>query len=68
MEGFRAFLFDGNKATDKAFDELEDYLAAYDWIDDAAVISQSTDGAIRVHSPPSSGRPRGIAREPIRRL
>jgi len=50
MYGFKAYVFDGKKTAGKAFDTLEDYLPAYYWIDDAAVISRSKNGAIRVHS------------------
>lgn len=50
MYGFKAFLFDGKRTAGKAFDTLEDYAPAYGWIDDAAVVSRSKFGHIRVHS------------------
>ena len=50
MYGFKAFIFDGKKTAGKALDTLEDYTPAYAWIDDAAVVSKSKHGSIRVHS------------------
>jgi len=51
MYGFKkAFVFDGNRTAKKAFQTLEDYTPAYVWIDDAAVVSRSKHGSIRVHS------------------
>ena len=50
MYGFKAFVFDGKRTAGKAFDTLEDYTPAYEWIDDAAVISRSKHGSTRVHS------------------
>ncbi len=50
MVGFKAFVFDGNRTAKKAFQTLEDYTPAYVWIDDAAVVSRSKHGSIRVHS------------------
>jgi uncharacterized membrane protein len=50
MYGFKAFIFDGKKTAQKAFDTLEDYTPAYIWIDDVAVVSRSKYGSIHVHS------------------
>jgi uncharacterized membrane protein len=50
MYGFKAFLFNGKKTAQKAFDTLEDYTPAYVWFDDIAVVSRSKNGIIRVHS------------------
>ena len=50
MYGFKAFVFDGKKTAGKAFDTLEDYTPAYEWIDDVAIVSRSKHGSIRVHS------------------
>ena len=50
MNGFRAFVFDGKKTARKAFDTLEDYTPAYEWIDDVAIVTKSKHGSIRVHS------------------
>ena len=50
MYGFKAYVFDGKRTAGKAFDTLEDYTPTYGWIDDAAVISKSKHGSIRVHS------------------
>ena len=50
MYGFKAFVFDGKKTAGKAFDTLEDYAPAYEWIDDVAIVSRSKHGSIRVHS------------------
>ena len=50
MYGFKAFVFDGKKTAGKAFDTLEDYTPAYEWIDDVAIVTKSKHGSIRVHS------------------
>ena len=50
MYGFKAFVFKGKKTAAKAFETLEDRTPAYAWIDDAAVVSRSKLGIIRIHS------------------
>jgi len=50
MYGFKAFVFKGKKTAGKAFDTLEDHMPVYPWIDDAAVVSRSKLGIIRIHS------------------
>ena len=50
MYGFKAFVFNGKKTAGKAFDTLEDHMPAYTWIEDAAVVSRSKLGIIRIHS------------------
>jgi uncharacterized membrane protein len=50
MYGFKAFVFNGKKTAGKAFDTLEDHMPVYPWIDDAAVVSRSKLGVIRIHS------------------
>jgi uncharacterized membrane protein len=50
MYGFKAFVFKGKKTAGKAFDTLEDHVPVYPWIDDAAVVSRSKLGTIRIHS------------------
>jgi uncharacterized membrane protein len=50
MYGFKAFVFNGRKTAGKAFDTLEDHMPVYPWIDDAAVVSRSRLGIIRIHS------------------
>lgn len=50
MYGFKAFIFDGKRTAQKAFDTLEDYTPAYEWVDDVAELSKSKHGGIRVHS------------------
>jgi len=50
MYGFKAFVFKGKRTAGKAFDTLEDHTPVYPWIDDAAVISRSKLGIIRIHS------------------
>jgi uncharacterized membrane protein len=50
MYGFKAFVFNGKKTAGKAFDTLEDHMPVYAWIDDAAVVSRSKLGVIRIHS------------------
>jgi uncharacterized membrane protein len=50
MYGFKAFVFKGKKTAGKAFDTLEDHTPVYPWIDDAAVVSRSKLGIIRIHS------------------
>ena len=51
MYGFKVFVFDGKKTAGKAFDTLEDYTPAYEWIDDAAVISRSKHGSTACTAP-----------------
>ena len=50
MVGFKAFVFNGKKTAGKALDTLEDHTPVYPWIDDAAVVSRSSWGIIRIHS------------------
>jgi uncharacterized membrane protein len=50
MYGFKAFVFNGKKTAGKAFDTLEDHMPVYPWIDDAAVVSRSKLGIVRIHS------------------
>ena len=50
MYGFKAFVFNGRKTAGKAFETLEDHTPVYPWIDDAAVVSRSKLGIIRIHS------------------
>jgi uncharacterized membrane protein len=50
MYGFKAFVFDGKRTAGKAFATLEDHTPIYPWIDDAAVVSRSKLGTIRIHS------------------
>ncbi len=50
MYGFEAFIFDGKRTAEKAFETLEDYTPARVWVDDVAVVSRSKHGAIRIHS------------------
>jgi uncharacterized membrane protein len=50
MYGFKAFVFKGKKTAVKALDTLEDHMPAYTWIDDAAVVSRSKLGIVRIHS------------------
>jgi uncharacterized membrane protein len=50
MYGFKAFVFNGKKTAGKAFDTLEDHAPVYPWIDDAAVVSRSKLGIVRIHS------------------
>jgi uncharacterized membrane protein len=50
MYGFKAFVFNGKKTAAKAFDTLEDHMPVYPWIEDAAVVSRSKLGIIRIHS------------------
>ena len=50
MYGFKAFVFNGKKTAGKALETLEDHLPVYPWIDDAAVVSRSKLGIIRIHS------------------
>ena len=50
MYGFKAFIFDGKRTAQKAFDTLEDYSPAYTWIEDVAELSKSKHGGLRVHS------------------
>jgi uncharacterized membrane protein len=50
MYGFKAFVFNGKKTAGKAANALEDHTPIYPWIDDAAVVSRSKLGTIRIHS------------------
>ena len=50
MYGFKAFVFQGKNTAGKAFETLEDHTPVYPWIDDAAVVSRSKLGFIRIHS------------------
>jgi len=50
MYGFKAYLFKGKKTAGKAFSTLEDHVPNYPWIDDAAVVSRSKLGILRIHS------------------
>jgi uncharacterized membrane protein len=50
MYGFIAFVFNGKKTAGKALETLEDRIPVYPWIDDAAVVSRSKLGIIRIHS------------------
>jgi len=50
MYGFKAFVFNGKKTAGKALETLEDHAPVYPWIDDAAVVSRSKLGFIRIHS------------------
>ena len=50
MYGFKAFVFDGKRTAGKALEALEDHMPVYPWIDDAAVVSRSKLGIIRIHS------------------
>jgi uncharacterized membrane protein len=50
MYGFKAFVFNGRRTAGKAFDTLEDHMPVYPWIDDAAVVSRSKLGIVRIHS------------------
>jgi uncharacterized membrane protein len=50
MYGFKAFVFNGKKTAGKALSTLEDHMPVYPWIDDAAVVSRSKLGIIRIHS------------------
>ena len=50
MYGFKAFVFKGKRTAGKAASTLEDHTPIYPWIDDAAVVSRSKLGTIRIHS------------------
>jgi uncharacterized membrane protein len=50
MYGFKAFVFNGKKTASKALATLEDHTPVYPWIDDAALVSRSKLGTIRIHS------------------
>ena len=50
MYGFKAFVFNGKRTAGKAFETLEDHSPVYPWIDDAAVVSRSKLGFVRIHS------------------
>jgi len=43
-------VFNGKKTAYKALDTLEDHTPVYPWIDDAAVVSRSKLGIVRIHS------------------
>jgi len=47
---FKAFVFNGKKTAGKALNTLEDRVPVYPWIEDAAVVSKSKLGVIRIHS------------------
>jgi uncharacterized membrane protein len=47
---FKAFIFNGKRTAGKALDTLEDHMPVYPWIEDAAVVSRSKLGFIRIHS------------------
>ena len=50
MYRFNAYVFDGKRTANKAFNTLEDYAPVYEWIDDVAEVSRNKHGSIRVHS------------------
>jgi uncharacterized membrane protein len=50
MYVFKAFVFNGKRTAGKALDTLEDRVPVYPWIEDAAVVSRSRLGVIRIHS------------------
>jgi len=50
MYGFKAFVFNGKKTAGKALDTVEDHMPTYTWIEDAAVVSRSKLGIVRIHS------------------
>jgi uncharacterized membrane protein len=50
MYVFKAFVFKGKRTAGKALDTLEDHMPVYPWIEDAAVVSCSKLGIIRIHS------------------
>jgi len=50
MVVFTAFVFKGKKTAGKALDTIEDRAPTCPWIDDAAVVSRSKLGFIRIHS------------------
>ncbi len=50
MYGFKAFVFNGKNTAGKAFDTLDEHTPVYPWINDAAVVSRSKLGFIRIHS------------------
>ena len=50
MYGFKAFVFKGKNTAGKAFDTLDEHTPVYPWINDAAVVSRSKLGFIRIHS------------------
>ncbi|HUL73589.1 MAG TPA: DUF1269 domain-containing protein [Vicinamibacterales bacterium] len=43
-------MFKGKRTAGKAFETLEDHMPVYPWIDDAAVVSRSKLGTVRIHS------------------
>ena len=50
MVVFKAFVFNGKRTAGKALATLEDHTPVYPWVDDAAVVSRSKLGIIRIHS------------------
>jgi len=50
MYVFKAFVFNGKRTAGKALETLEDHMPVYPWIEDAAVVSRSKLGIIRIHS------------------
>jgi len=50
MYAFNAYVFDGKRTANKAFNTLEDYSPGYEWIEDVAEMSRSKHGSIRIHS------------------
>ena len=50
MYVFKAFVFKGKRTAGKALDTLEDHMPVYPWIEDAAVVSRSKLGFVRIHS------------------
>jgi uncharacterized membrane protein len=50
MYGFKAVKFDGKRTARKALDTLEDYIPAYAWIDDVALVSRNHLGFLNIHS------------------
>jgi uncharacterized membrane protein len=50
MYAFKAFVFTGKRTAGKALDTLEDRVPVFPWIEEAAVVSRSKLGVIRIHS------------------
>jgi uncharacterized membrane protein len=50
MYVFKAVVFNGKRTAGKALETLEDHMPVYPWIEDAAVVSRSKLGIIRIHS------------------
>jgi len=50
MYVFKAFVFNGSKTAKNVVATLEDRSPVYPWIDDAAVVSRSKLGIVRIHS------------------